>query len=188
MNTIDHDELDGALYEADLDVGASFCHGLLSAYHCVKGQASDLSVAACIKQIAAQDTIAPNARRQLHALAHQVVAALNSPDLDYHLLLRTDEDSVSDQAQDVAEWCQGFLQGVGLAGDQDIKGDMREFLTDVVAISSLDEEMREVDETTADDEGDLIEIIEYLRVGVLNLYEELNPVTQPNAGQQPTLQ
>lgn len=188
MKIIDHDELGSLLYDAGMEIGASFCHGMLSAYHCVKGKASEMSVAACIKQIAAQDTLPPATKRQLHDLAHQIVEALNSPDLDYQLLLAQDDDPLLERATDVAEWCQGFLQGIGLAGEKDIKGEMREFVTDVIAISQLDEEMNDSVEKSSEDEADLMEIVEYLRVGVLSLYEDLNPVTKPPSGQQPTLQ
>ncbi|WP_078121723.1 UPF0149 family protein [Thiosocius teredinicola] len=82
------------------------------------------------------------------------------------------EVSVS-RLQAVRGWCQGFLYGIGLGGEsltQRLSPQAQELLRDLTEITRLDTD--NVD-NSSEDQSALIEIEEYLRVGVMLIRDEL---------------
>ena len=74
------------------------------------------------------------------------------------------------------DWCQGFLFGIGLGGEQLLQqgsAQMRDLLRDIAEITRLATD--DVD-NSSENQSALIEIEEYLRVGVLLLREERQDV------------
>ncbi len=99
---------------------------------------------------------------------------LQSRQLAFRLLLPDDDSGENLRVEALAQWCEGFLHGLGrgqLAADKPLPDDVRELLNDFAEItradpgSGCDEE--EVD--TA-----LTEIVEYVRVGVQTIYEGMD--------------
>ena len=72
----------------------------------------------------------------------------------------------------LSDWCTGFLFGLGLAGKdvtEVLSDDAREVVADLTEFTRLDTE----EESGEGAEKAFAEIVEYLRVGVLLIYEEL---------------
>jgi hypothetical protein len=117
------------------------------------------------------DVLAGECRSLLDMLFTQVFAE----DGDGFALLLP-QDVVVDHRRLVAlrDWCQGFLYGIGLAGESLTRQgspQMQDLLRDIAEITRL-----EVDDVENSDENQsaLIEIEEYLRVGVLLLRDEVH--------------
>jgi uncharacterized protein YgfB (UPF0149 family) len=96
--------------------------------------------------------------------------ALRDPNYGFSPLIPDDDDELELRSEALASWCEGFLQGfaVGVAGSDQISTDAAEILRDMAQIARL-----EVDSTSDIDEqeSDFIELVEYVRVVVLNLYQ-----------------
>jgi len=76
------------------------------------------------------------------------------------------------------KWCDGFLFGLALAGVKDlthVPDDSMEILQDITTISQAadDEEEDEMNEVAYSD------IVEYVRMGVLLINEEMHPMNRP---------
>ena len=118
------------------------------------------------------DVLAGECRALLDRLFASVFAETASSNEGFSLFLP--EDLVVDAQRLVAvrDWCQGFLYGIGLGGDAVIKQaspQMRDLLRDITEITRLATD--DVD-NSSENQSALIEIEEYLRVGVLLLREE----------------
>ncbi len=101
---------------------------------------------------------------------------LNDPGCEFELLLPDDDDDIEDRVNALGDWCQGFLVGLTLGGVSDfapLPEDAREIIQDMVQIAraGASYEMTGSDE----DEHAYAELVEYLRVGVLLINEELQP-------------
>lgn len=99
---------------------------------------------------------------QLSAVDGSVTPLL--PDDDAPLLLR---------AAALGAWCQGLLYGLGLGQAEQrgvLSAESREFLRDVTEIAHVG---FETDLSTEADEVAYTEVVEYLRVGLLLLLEDL---------------
>jgi hypothetical protein len=111
--------------------------------------------------------------------------------LDFCPLLPEDDASLEDRVGALALWCQGFLFGLGLAGfslDDEKEGDpgavqLGEIVNDLSEISRADISADEFDD---EDEADfaLAELIEYVRVSVQIMFEELESTQTTSPGSE----
>ena len=103
---------------------------------------------------------------------------LNDTLLNFTLLVPEDDNSLNARVTSLKKWCDGFLFGLALAGVKDlthVPEDSMEILQDITSISqaSEDEEEEEMNEVAYSD------IVEYVRMGVLLINEEMHPMNRP---------
>ena len=113
---------------------------------------------------------------QVDVLYTVTKAQLESGDYNLALLLPDDDSELEMQIQALAQWCNGFLLGFGSAGidpDTQFSSENAEALRDFAAIvqAEIDEELDEQEQ-----EGDFIELVEYVRVVALNFFEEYKAI------------
>jgi uncharacterized protein YgfB (UPF0149 family) len=98
---------------------------------------------------------------------------LEAGDLEFSPLLPDDDTDLAPRVEALAAWCQGFLYGFGAAGTipkAALGGEVREFLTDLAELARAGSP----DDTSAEvEEAAYAELVEYLRVGVQLVYDEL---------------
>ena len=172
---VDFYRLNQTLAAAKADADASEAHGILCGIHCVTGMADK---DAWIKQILgdydAQDMLLKECLNLLDQLFTQTIEQIAAEEYALELLLRDDEEPLTERLQDLGEWCQGFLFGVTLSGVKDIDKlpeDASEIMRDILQISkAVYEEGDDEDEN----ESAYVEVMEYVRVGALVVYTELN--------------
>lgn len=112
---------------------------------------------------------------RVFAVTHQ---QLSEASFDFALLLPDDDACLFDRANSLGFWCQGFVAGLSLAGlkaDSELPEDVHEFITDVDKFSQVG--FIDTGSTDEEDEIAYTEIVEYLRVGVLLMCQELHPGT-----------
>src|SRR6185312_14769011 len=80
----------------------------------------------------------PLAAATLRELYTETAGALRAPDMEFDLLLPEDAQSIDTRAAALAQWCQGFLYGLGSGAAQDaasFPGDVGEIVRDLTEIS-----------------------------------------------------
>ncbi len=177
---LDFQGLHQALQTLDLEMGVAECHGLLCGTACAAG---GLEAAVWRARLSEQapvgDLLAKEALEQWERVRATTLAALGDSNLAFAPLLAADDAGLEGRVNGLAEWCQGFLLGMGeggLAKEAELPSDSREFLADLVQMSRADGFDLEGGE---EDEQALFELEEYLRTGVLLLNEELHPTQAP---------
>lgn len=101
---------------------------------------------------------------------------LTGDDMALTLLLPRDEVSLKERAQALGLWCQGFLNGLGLAvGSKTLTSEALETLQDLEAIAQISSQLEE----SEDQEVDYMEVMEYLRVAPLLVYAECTQASEP---------
>jgi len=114
--------------------------------------------------------------KTLDAWFSQVVESLNDADLQFNPELPDDSVPVSERLRALGDFCAGFSYGAGIAtagrGNKPLPEDSAELLKDFSEIDSSTS-----NETEGGSEDLLIELNEYVRVGVLLIHEELQPIT-----------
>ena len=78
------------------------------------------------------------------------------------------------QADTLVQWCNGFISGLGLSKLSTKEEEVLEMIKDISEVSKLDIELSSSEENAKD----LLEIIEYVRIGVLFILESLQPIKQ----------
>ncbi|MFO1369038.1 MAG: UPF0149 family protein [Marinagarivorans sp.] len=110
----------------------------------------------------------------LGALNAMVSHTLKDAEYRFHLLLPDDALPMNARLEALAQWCQGFLCALGHAGAEGIK---HEGLDDLAQIAQLDASADETEEN----EVYFAELVEYVRVVVLQLAADQQGRSEPEA-------
>jgi hypothetical protein len=179
-NRLPYDALDEALSSAGAPIGLAEMHGSLCAAICVGGaDAGHAWVEDSLSEWSASGPDLHELQAPLHGLQVQTWQRLAGREMGFELLLPDDEDELPKRVHALSMWCHGFVSGLGLAGfdftiEGNQSGEIAEIIGDFTQIgrAALDTEEELQGEQA---EFSLVELIEYVRVGVQILYEELSP-------------
>lgn len=106
------------------------------------------------------------------------ITELSDNNLNFYPLLPED-GSEAVRLEAIAEWAQGFLMGLSIAGVKsfsEYSEEVTEFIEAMASISTAGEYDLAGDDS---DEEAIIEFIEFIRMGVLFMNEEMNPIRVP---------
>ncbi len=168
--------LEDALLRLDADFSAAEVHGILCAVLGIHHDYDQQTLLAHLIQGDMQDVHFQETTRLLEALYHASRRQLNSGDLQFALLLPDDQDDQAQRLLALQKWCQGFAFGLALSGlgsMNELPDDSREWVQDVIKIGASGEFDLEDEEAS---EQALLELEAFLRVGVLMMNEEVQPV------------
>ncbi len=107
----------------------------------------------------------------MEQLYNEIAEGITDEEFGFALLLPEDDEEVNERTRQVAAWCTGFLYGFGMTGKfsaEDLSEDVAEALTDLGKIAALSEDVPSDEEN----EADLIEITEYVRMSAILIHAE----------------
>jgi yecA family protein len=176
-------ELEELLYRIDAAMGAADAHGALCGMLCARGTV-ELSewVDHVIGEQEQGNELLHDVVHKLSELHQSTLEMMNDATGGFRLLLMDDDDPLPERVESLAAWCQGFIYGLAAGGikeGSELPEDTAELLKDMVEISRAghDADDAGVEESEdSDDEVAYMEIEEYVRMGVLLIYEELQPL------------
>lgn len=126
------------------------------------------------------DLVQADALETLNQLHEITRLQINAPNCEFELLLPDDDDPLEDRVNALGDWCQGYLVGLTLGGVEDfspLPDNAREVANDLVEIARAGSSYEL--EGSEEDEHAYAELVEYLRVGILLINEELQPTQTP---------
>ena len=179
--TIDCDQVEAALQKLGAEINASEIHGTLCALLCVDSVNTGQNwFQSLVPEPESTESLNENIAQTLNLLCDETRQNLNDPSCDFQLLLPMDDEDTGTRTTALADWCQGFIMGLMMCGLKDfhkLPENSAEVSQDIMEISRIDSGYET--EETEEDETALEELIEYVRVGVLLINEELNPERKP---------
>jgi yecA family protein len=126
-----------------------------------------------------------NATEDLLRFYQETINMIDKDSSSFTLLLPDDDYELSERVDSLVLWVRGFLEGIAISASerlQKLDKELQEILRDFVEICQIDSRV-EQDETS---EKEFVEILEYVRIGVLNLYAELHhPGDVSKTGDEP---
>lgn len=167
-------ELNQLLSEAGSGTRAAECHGFLCGYFCSNGDPEEEVVRNCLLADIEGDLLLVCLER-IRTLAADVHDQITSPDFALKLLLPDDTRPLSERGASFIQWCEGFLSGLGAAGALkffSLSSEGQELLDDLYKICRLDPQG--MHDSAPDEEYSLMELIEYVRMGAILIYEEFH--------------
>ena len=169
MSTPDFHLLERQLADSRALTDLPEAHGTLAGALC---SADELSLRDWLREIFPEGS-AGEAEGALHAVFEWTRHVLRSGQLEFHLLLPDDDTPVAARATALGQWCQGFLYGLGshpLPEVEQLPQEIAEIVQDLTAMTRV-----EVDETEPleDNEQAYAELVEFVRIGVQLLHDEL---------------
>lgn len=168
-----------ALASGNLDeAGLSECHGIACGLLVRQHKANPDSYFDLLGLLEVVRDPSPGFRDALQDLFSASRDQLGDDEMGLTLWLPGEDESLEDRTSALAQWCNGFLAAIGAGQDErldSLSGEAAESLADLQEIA-----MAEIGESEDPAAGDLeeeevafAEIIEYIRIAVLILREEL---------------
>lgn len=177
LKSCDFEALEERLRAADADSGAAEAHGLLCGTVTAGGRsAPDLWLEHLLGTDNTLSAAAQDCRELLDDLQNDILGEFNDESFGFDVLLPADTAPLSVRTRALSAWCEGFLYGLALGGVREggTKTDMvEEVMKDFYDISHAG---FVTEAPSEDDEVAYAEIVEYLRISVLLLYQELQAV------------
>ncbi|MGH8322977.1 MAG: UPF0149 family protein, partial [Steroidobacteraceae bacterium] len=103
-------------------------------------------------------------------------------EMEFDLLLPEDAASLDTRTVALAQWCQGFLYGLGGSAIQDASGLPGEVGEIVRDLSEITRAGGDGGQSVEANESAYVELVEFVRVGVQLVFEELGPLRdQPSS-------
>lgn len=169
---IDYDQLGRLLQGSPLAPTPGEAHGMLCGLIC--GGVPTPERAWLDQLFPAPDAAAPQWQEtltDLHTLAGQTLDRLQGRGLAFTPLAPDDACPLVERATALYDWVRGFMFALGVLGiaERDLPEQTREVLRDFADITRLD-----LDQLTGseEDESALTELIEFVRVAAMLVYEE----------------
>ncbi len=171
----DFDSVQASLMKLHASTDAAEAHGTLCGLLLGRRDFSDWMGFTLEQKPEGGDLLAKEQLNSLRALYDDTRDQLNSDDLSFELLLPDEHQEFGERLVGLGAWCQGFLYGLAVQGEKFLAGlseQGRECMDDLLQISQLSHD----EEQTEDAESDYAEIVEHVRLSVIYMNEEINPV------------
>ena len=170
QDPVSFDELADRLVELGGGSHPSELHGLLCGL-CSGGEPLSLvNWQRQVENMVSDEPLDEAIRQVITRLYHITHFQLEQGDFGIQLLLPDDEEPMAQRTEALGFWCHGFLSGFGESAanrtlSEDINGILRDF-SEIAQIQEADDS----DET----ERFFLEVSEYVRMALLNLFTEMN--------------
>jgi len=186
---VDIEKIEQALSRLHAEMDGPECHGIITGLLLARGTASDEAVLAAIApQRDPADVLAREAVTELHSLTQVTQQELADSSCDFNPLLLEESAAMEARLHALSDWIQGFLLGLARGGVEDyskLPEEAAEFVDDLVEMARVTGYELEDDEE--ENEASYMELVEYLRTGILLMNELLHPTLAPPVTDKPTL-
>lgn len=170
MTVIEYSEIDAVLGDASAQADASEAHGVLCGLLCSGWHETHQRLRDYLfpddPDMATREDVAGT----IGAMTSDIARALGEGQMEFMPLLPPDQDVLEHRVEALAHWCQGFIHGLG-AGNLDPELPLPEEVQEL--IRDFGEIARAVLDDEDDEEGEaaLVELVEYVRVGVQVIFD-----------------
>ncbi len=144
-------------------------HAVVTGLLCGKPEQDERELATHLAALQVGDWTSERILDQLGPALNQLRNELASEDLDFQLLLPTDDRPLDERTRCLAHWCSGFLTGFGAAGPtirSEEAGDALRMIEQIARAATDPESDQEAEE------GAYTELVEFVRMAILMLREE----------------
>ena len=162
----------------------SFIHGMLTGELAGSEQLTSTDFITGLLRDLEVKSVRESVIETLYALYNDTLSGLTSDTFSLKLCLPDDSRPLHERAQGVRDWCEGFVYGFGLvrADQPPPRDEVQEYLQVVMDVAGMDIEALR-DQEDAGLAAQLEEIIEFLRIGAITVYEHYHP-TPPRRAEE----
>ncbi len=172
MEKVIFEDIQKGLEQAKSNMRAAEAHGVLCGLLCSDGAASHKEwLGILLDDWDEQNVLAKELVTKLSILHITTLQDLNDTELKFYLFLPDDKSDILHRINELSNWCQGFLFGLGLHIKEAVlkqHEQVREAIQDI-------QEIGQVNLGEAEEE-DFMEVTEYIRMAILMVYDTLQPV------------
>lgn len=175
MQGLDYSHIQQALATAHSLAEAAEAHGTLAGCLCATtGYRFEDWLAEILPEGEAGESA-----QALRELYDTTAGSLGATQMQFAPLLPQDAEPIDARATALGQWCQGFLYGLGASSLSDatqLPGDVGEVVRDLSEITRV---AVDAGDSLESNEGAYAELVEFVRVGVQLVFDELEPLRTP---------
>ena len=167
-SSLSYAQLQRTLSTTQSSFQAAQVHGLLCGLLC-----GDEQVAPPFDEFILSKKKNSSAQQALQKLYKKSAKQLSEFSFGFQLLLPTDKQDLRLRSEALGLWCQGFLTGLKLTHipvTQRAPSDITDALNDIIEIAQISFEATDESE---ENEHAYVELVEYVRLAILMIYQEL---------------
>jgi hypothetical protein len=176
---MDYERLERRLESVGVDIGLAEMHGRMASVVCSVPDLKQSQRLQLASDWLAVDRVEQDILVSLDEVFVQTAESLHEfSDFDFRLLLPGDDHALSDRFLALTCWCSGFLSQLGeskLASELLNHEEVEEILVDFQRIAAMSDDIQDAEEN----ETDMIEIYEYVRVGVITVWTIPDKLPEP---------
>ena len=137
-----------------------------------------------VSSLLGDEAIGSHGEEMLSRLYELTLKDLQQADFGIALLLPDDEEALEQRTEALGYWCQGFLSGFGeAAAGRNLSEEAEGVIGDFSEIAQIQPEQDDSDEA----ERFFMEVSEFVRMAMITLFAEFNPMEEPAKQQGKTL-
>ncbi|MEJ2514129.1 MAG: UPF0149 family protein [Gammaproteobacteria bacterium] len=186
MGTPDYARLQALLGADSGESRAAEAHGTLCGLLCAgAGDLPETWISNTLADSAEGELPGEEAAEALAAVYRSTEAAISGDQMAFQPLLPPDDRPLTERAEALAAWCQGFLYGLavrGLRPVEELPDELREILADFSEISRAAFTREETEEQG---EEAYAELVEYVRVAVQLFFDSCTTPQSASGGAPP---
>ena len=179
---VSFDELANQIVAAGGKIGPSELHGFICGLLAAGARPDKKRWQKEVAEFLDLDALPADLSRDSLVLAEQSQRDLSDKNLSFQPLL-SNSDELAERGQTLCLWCEGFLHGFGIGKyTGELPPTSSEALKDFAEIAQLDATSLE---NGAEQERELFEVLEYVRMAAMNIFVECNPPSDPGEKKHP---
>jgi uncharacterized protein YgfB (UPF0149 family) len=167
-------KLNKVLNATTLKLHPSQVHGLVCGMLCAHPLSDPQNNTSAWEAVVTNGESSDKAHAVLHALYEASAKQLHEFLFEFQLILPADEEPLPVRAEALTLWCQGALTGLKLAQvpiEDREAGEVTEAINDLIEIAKMHYEDVVASE---EDEAAYVELVEYVRVAVMLIYQNMH--------------
>jgi uncharacterized protein len=181
MHTASFSEIQRVLADERSMTDAAEAHGTLAGALCTS---STYRFEDWLQEILPEGRAQPISTGALRGLYFLTTETLSSAEMSFEPLLPEDAQPLDERAAALSQWCVGFLYGLGSGSIQDVSklpGEVGEVVRDFDELTRVGVGTGESEE---ENESAYVELVEFVRVGVQLVFEELESLRERAASSE----
>ncbi|GHB59154.1 hypothetical protein GCM10008107_05370 [Psychrosphaera saromensis] len=183
---MNHDQLVSTLNENDFTATASELHGLLTGLVCGGMFRESTDYLEHMSELFNNGlSVKGSLKKATETMVEDLFNQFESEDMSFAIYLPDDDESLTDQAEELLNWVQYFLVGFGL-NKRDLtmsSNEAREIIEDFTNITRMDTQFDENNESQAD----FYEVVEFVRISAVLCHQEFGKAVNEPKSESKTL-
>ena len=177
------EQLEDLFFKLRVKADPSRFHGFLCGRLCCGTMPLDTLIETSTSWLGLSEEQAEGAKNSLRDFYEEALTSLEDISFLFQPTLPDDELPLPERLVAVGVWCSNYISGLGegMSSEFDVSEDAKEALEDIAAIGQIS-----VDFDTDDDgERDYTELVEYIRIAVQLIFNDLHP--EASSAEEPTI-
>lgn len=172
LRALDFDEIANRMLELGVNESPSYLHATMAGKIAAGKRFTDEQWLDEVDELLEPEEVFSSDDETFFNFIHaHILSSLKDQEFGFYPLLPSDDEDLELRLESLSQWCENFMVGFALVEKamNDLPDLVNETLHNLAAISQVDSQEENFDESAEDD---FIQLVEYVRLAAMNIYYE----------------